>query len=344
MKRLLTKISIIALLFANGLLVTPAGATGVTVSVSPSSSSSSPQVATVQWVRSVATTYTAGTTIVITSTPPMTDVTSTSMSIDIDGNGVNDTAYTTSTCNLVGCTMTLTVTVPTASVTTFSVTSTQFTFDGTAQNYSISVFTSAPVDFGAALFYANGGNQVAVSANVPATLSFAIRDSADTSNVNTCALGTLSTAAVSTCSYRLRIGTNAANGFTATIQANADFNSGGSATMTTITDNGAFSAGTESYGIQVLTAATEGGRDAGTGAYDQPVTEGTAVGYTFQTDASPVPTSSAPTILSYSGPFRLGAVPSTTSTSLVTHAAAINSATPAGNYSQTVTYLVTASY
>ncbi len=289
-------------------------------------------------------TYATGTTIVLTITPAMTDVTSTSMYIDIDGNGENDTTYTTSTCGSSDCTMTLTVVTTTSADTTFNVTSTQFTFSGTAQNYSVSVFTSSPVDFGAAFFYANGGNQVNVTASVPVTLSFAIRNSADTADTNTCALGILSVASVSTCSYRLRIATNAASGFAVDMGADEAFNSAGYATMTNIGDNVAFAAGAEAYGIQVFTGATTGGR-SGLGDYDQPVVEDSAAPYTFNADTSPVPVNiNGENFLSFGAPFKTETAPSLTTTSLVTHAAAISISTPGGNYSHTIYYWITGTF
>ncbi len=340
MRKLFSKISLIVLLAAS---LTPATveASGVTVTLYPSSSSTSPTTVGATWTRTSATTYATGTTITLTITPAITSVSSTS-AIDLDNNGADDTTFTSSSTDSSVTIITYTVATTTLSQTTFTVTST-LSFTATPKNYSISVFTSSPVDFGAALFYANGGNQVNVTANVQAALSFAIRNSGDSADTNACALGTLTAAAVSTCSYRLRIATNAANGFQTTIQADHDLASG-YATMTAIGDNAAFVAGTERYGIQTLTGATVGGR-SGSSVYDQPVVENSGpAGFTFNTDSSPVPTSTAPVIISYGNAFNPGAAPSTTSTSLVTHAAAIDAGTPAGNYSQTVTYSVTATF
>lgn len=345
MKKFLSQISLISLLMSTMFSATPVGASGVTVSLSPSSSSTSPQAISLSWVRGASTTYTTGTTITVSIAAPSVatstfSVTS-SAAFDLDHNGSNDTVFTaTSTDTNVN--ISFTVNTTTAASTTFFI-PLNFTFGAAAQNYSFSVFTSNPTDFGSALFYANGGNQVNVTANVPATLAFQIRNSADTADTNTCALGTLSTASVSNCSYRLRISTNAANGFTSTILANHDFATG-AATMTNIGDNTAFAAGTESYGIQTLTGATSGGRNGG-GGFDQPVTENSGgAGFTFNTDSSPVPTSTALTFISYSSAFNGGTAPSTTATTLVQHAATISVGTPTGNYAQTITYTVTASF
>ncbi len=342
-QRLASILFAVAIIAASAPFAAPVNASGVVVTLTPGSSSVSPTDVGANWTRTSPTTYATGTTITLTVTPAITSVSSTS-AIDLDHDGNDDANFTSSSTDGFVTTITFTVATTTASQTTFTATSTLSFVTTTPRNYSIAVFTSSPVDFGAALFAVNGGNQVTITATTPASLSFAIRNSGDSADTNACALGTLSTAAINTCSYRLRIATNAANGFQTTIQADHDFASG-SATMTNIGDNAVFAAGTEAYGIQTLTGATTGGRNGGGTAYDQPVVEnGGPVGFTFNTDASPVPTSTAPVIVSYTNSFNPGASPSTTSTSLIAHAAAINAGTPVGNYSQTVTYTVTATF
>lgn len=87
-----------------------------------------------------------------------------------------------------------------------------------------------------------------VTATVPATLSFMITDPASlTTEKHTCALGTLSTAAVASCSYRLKIQTNAKAGFTAQVNADHDFATG-YATMTNIGAGGTVTASTRIMG------------------------------------------------------------------------------------------------
>jgi hypothetical protein len=220
----------------------------------------------------------------------------------------------------------------------------------TPTNYSIAILATSgtteytATDFGAALYYVLGGNQVQVSATVPAILSFSIRNSGDSANTNVCQLGTLSISAVSTCTYRLRIATNAASGFSTTIQADHDFSTPTFATMTNIVNDASFVAGTEAYGIQTLVGATIGGRQATSSFFTDPVVESNFATTTFIVDASTVPTSSAGIIISFPRPFNTGPAPSTTTTSAITHAAAISAGTPTGNYSQTVTYLVTGTF
>lgn len=221
----------------------------------------------------------------------------------------------------------------------------------TPTNYSIAMLSTTgtsgiftTTDFGAALYYVLGGNQVLVSATVPATLSFSIRNSADTANTNVCQLGTLSLSSVSSCTYRLRIATNASNGFITLLQADHDFSTPTFATMTNIVNDGSFVAGSEAYGISALVGATLGGRQTTSSVFTDPVVESSFTTTTFDTDASPVPTTTTGIIISFPRPFQAGLAPSTTTTSAITHSAAISGGTPTGNYSQTVTYRVTGSF
>ncbi|MBU2565961.1 hypothetical protein KKG46_00175 [Patescibacteria group bacterium] len=206
------------------------------------------------------------------------------------------------------------------------------------ENFSVAILTSGTTgDFGATMFYVNGGNDVTVTGLVTATLAFVITDPTDEDlplTNNLCDLGTLTAASVNTCSYRLRIETNASNGFDTTIQAATDLGSG-AATLTNIAENGTVTAGTEGYGMRVV-GATAGGRNAGTGAYDQPVVEEDP----FDDDDTPVPTV-VDGIINYTDGFRVAALADTT---LITHAAAISGGTPAGYYTQEVTYRVTGNF
>jgi hypothetical protein len=223
----------------------------------------------------------------------------------------------------------------------------------TATNYSISMLSTSSTtsftatDFGAVLYYVLGGNEVQVTAQVPASLSFSIRNNADSTNTNVCQLGILSLAQVSFCNYRLRIATNAASGFTTTLQPDEEFNSGGNATITAITNDVAFATGTEAYGIAFYIGATSGGRDNSTRYFDQATTEGGSsidASLTFDADSTPLTFTSATTVLSYSGPFNPATAPSLITTSLVVHGAAIGAGTPTGNYAHTITYRVTGSF
>jgi len=218
-------------------------------------------------------------------------------------------------------------------------------------NYSLSVsiasstsgFTTS--DFGMSLYSILGKNQIQVTGIVPSFLSFSIRNESDTADTNVCQLGTLTLTSVNTCSYRLRIATNAATGFVTSLQPESAMNSNGNATMTAITNDGGFAAGTEAYGIASLVGATTGGWSGAN--FDVAVTEAGAaqdVNLTFNADATPLNFTSATTIFSYTAPFETGAAPSTTSTSLITHGIAVGAASVSGSYSQNILYRVTGSF
>jgi hypothetical protein len=206
-------------------------------------------------------------------------------------------------------------------------------------NFSLAVITSnVYADYGAVEYYFNGANTISVSASVQPTLEFAIVSSTDIGyEQHTCHMGTLNLTNVGTCDYRLRVSTNAANGFQITIGTNQQLGSG-YATLTDITeDSGVVTAGSESYGI-AITGATIGGNN-GSGNHNQAITENGD----FTDNDTPVPLTSvgAQNIISYSNSF-LGT--STQSTTLVEHRAAIDAATVVGSYQQTVTYQITPTF
>ncbi|MEN9558587.1 MAG: hypothetical protein RL141_956 [Candidatus Parcubacteria bacterium] len=292
--------------------------------------------------------YTTGTYLTLTVSPAATSTLSECGTPDYTFANTGDLTVVTSSWSTSAAVYAFTQNVSTSTAgavcVSYGVTTT------TASNYSITALVTSSTtafsttDFGAALYYVLGGNQVQVTATVPASLSFSIRNSADTAATNVCQLGTLSLTSVSTCTYRLRIATNAASGFSATIQADKDFSTPAYATMTSVVNDASFVAGTEAYGISVLTAATEGGRQSTSSAFTEPIVESNFATTTFIVDASPVPVSSAGIIISFPRPFNVGAAPSTTTTSAVTHAAAISAGTAVGVYSHTVTYRVTGSF
>ncbi len=326
MKKLLSKIALLSLILGTVPSIAANAANGITLTVNSGSAAS--VYTSISWTAQQYGAQPTAATIVISVDQSATlNASSTSLAggtVSVAGDGTSS--------------ITLTVTATTtAGAATYPIAINPNGTDPT--NYSVSLRSSSPVDVGAALFYAYGGNLVSVTADVPATLSFAIRNSADTSNTNACALGTLTSAASSTCEYRLRIGTNAASGFQATIAADHDLATG-NATITQVVDNAASAPGSEQYGIE-LYGATAGGRTASD--YSGAVTENSPATYTFNTDTSPVPTSTQ-NFISYADAFDSGTAPQLTRTTLVKHFANISSGTPAGSYSQTVTYLVTATF
>ncbi len=214
--------------------------------------------------------------------------------------------------------------------------------DGTlgTKNFSLAVLSGGTaIDYGATMFYVNGGNDVLVTATVPATLQFMITSSTNlTVEKHTCDLGELTSVGVNTCDYRLKVATtNAQGGFQITIQGADDFGSG-FATFTAFAENGTVTAGSEHYAIRVV-GATTGGRNTSTGLYTEAVTENGD----FNDDDTPVPTTSAQNIISYDDGFYVASY-ATTATTLITHAASASFGTPAGQYSQLVTYYITASF
>jgi hypothetical protein len=210
-------------------------------------------------------------------------------------------------------------------------------------NYNVS-FTDAKTiptnnDFGAALLYVGSANIVTVTAQVQPALAFVIRNGTDTANTNICALGTLSLTAVNTCSYRLKVTTNSSSGFSLQIDSDGDLRNSGSGNVADnldidiIADNATVTSGTEGYGISLAGGAITGGT----------LTEATTASYTFQTDSSPLPINSPQTMITANGTNNPG-VTDTTNTALVTHLAAMDGDTSTGNYSQQLTYTVSASF
>lgn len=175
-------------------------------------------------------------------------------------------------------------------------------------------------------------------------ISFRIRNSDDTDDSSSCALGVLTDSVVSSCSYRLRVETNALNGFIAYAQTSGGMISGTS-TLASIGNDSSFIAGSEAYGLSALVGATAGGVLGGVPS--QPVVEASSVqdsALTLNVDASPMIFTSATTVFSYNGPFSPSSAPSLNTTSLFTHSAAVSSSTAIGTYTQTITYRVTGSF
>ena len=335
------------ILFATGAFFvnTTASAGGTALTLTPSSSSTSPQEIAITWT-GISPGYTNGSTITIQSDTAFMEIDECGTpTTDLDNNLTPDGGVTQGSTTT-GALLVYALTEHTTS-TAYSL-CVKATFPPTAINYglSLTVATSSGelVDYGAALFYANGGNQVTVTADVTASLSFSITDAADSGAlVNTCSIGTVTTVATSTCNYRLRIATNSSSGFQAQVAANQDFGTG-NATMTNVTNDGTLPvAGTELYGFGLILGATEGGRNTSTLAFTEPIDENSTAGFTFETDPSAVPTSTV-NFISYNAQFQTGAAPSTTTTTMVEHAMSVSAGTAAGNYSQILTYTVTGSF
>ena len=147
-------------------------------------------------------------------------------------------------------------------------------------------------------------DRVVVTAIVDPTFSFAI-------GATTCSLGTLSTAAVSSCSYTVTTTTNARGGYVTTIVEDGDLRDG----LHTIDDvlDGAVTAGFEEYGIGLTGADRE-----------------------FPDHRRIIDT---PTVIARdtTGPIAAQVV-------TVTHMASISAHTVAGHYSHTVTLISTGTF
>ena len=187
--------------------------------------------------------------------------------------------------------------------------------------------TTSVGDTGANFQYVGQANVVQVRGYVAPSLSFVIRDSADTTNTNICDLGTITTSSVATCSYRLKVGANG-TGYVISVNTSGNFTNGTTsfANAAAGTAGTAFVAGTENYGTVITPSTPSNGTSTLAAAYNAGATNRVAYNNT-----------SAATLLTIVGQNN----PTTTAhSSLVTHAAAASSVTAAGAYTQTVTYTV----
>ena len=168
-----------------------------------------------------------------------------------------------------------------------------------------------------------------VTAQVQPTLAFVIRNAADDADTNVCELGVLSMATVNECEYRLKVTTNADSGYTVTIIADGALVDSVSNDIDAIAEESVVTAGTEGYGVEFAGGAITGGTVTESGD--------------FSDDDTPLPTGTAANLYVADGNNNPTAT-DTTNTALVTHRATVDADTPTGNYSQTVTYTVTASF
>lgn len=229
---------------------------------------------------------------------------------------------------------------------TISVAAGNLESSATAGNYQQSIYTSH--DSGAFLYYVGNGNDVVIRGRVENTLAFVIRDAADTAdqaNVDGLAVGPnlcqltpdpMATTTVSTCDYRLKVTTNAQNGYAVSYASSANNFTNGTHVMTNAAAGGVdVVAGTEAYGAVLAEGASS--------VVGSTVTRGATFTGTA-TDTFPVDATTASEMYSVSGSNSPAVSADTTNTALVTHEAAIEAGTPAGIYTQTVTYTVTATF
>jgi hypothetical protein len=253
-------------------------------------------------------------------------------------NTTINTVAPSSLTNVVGATTTTSTITLANSVTsggTVTIATTALTSPVTAGNYAFT-FISSVGDLGGNFQYVGQANIVNVTASVPISLSFAIRDSADTTNTNSCDLGVASLSSISTCAYRLKVATNAKNGYLISFNTSGALTDGSynvvdaavGATGTTP------AAGTEIYGVNITAGSVTG---AG-GTMTLSTAFSTSVGNIIKYNPG-----SNTTILTANKP-NSPASTDTTNTSLVTHKLAIGANTPAGNYTQSVTYFVSPAF
>jgi hypothetical protein len=263
---------------------------------------------------------------------------------------------TSGTVAVVGSVFTCTTSaiVPASTAFTFTVTA-GVTSPATAGNYAWVMRTSTG-DFSAALQYVGLANQVTVRAFVPSSLSFVIRNAGDTANTNTCDLALQSSTTITTCAYRLKVATNAANGYQVAVTSDRAFcnaASGAACTGTYTVANGASTstgtvqvAGTEIYGAAVkLGAVTGAGGTVAGGNGTTNVFSNYATTFTGGTTAvSNITYTTATNFLKANKKNNPLASADTTNTSEVTHAMAIDANTEVGQYEHVLTYTVTPAF
>jgi hypothetical protein len=332
----LTAASVALGVFAyTGLLMPEVSAAGVSITATPN------EIA-LSTATDVTFTYTAsnaveaiGTTYTFVSNPTLPGALSNCTSADgfADANGT-DGAGSFSGFSTTGATFTLT----TATTTTGRSFCIKLPSIASAASYSFSIISSTG-DFGAALVHVGDNNDVTVTAVVGPTLSFNIRNAADSADTNVCDLGSVDTTTVvdldstddgvGECQYALATATNSDSGFQVTIDTDGPLDSGAN-TMTYVDDNGTFGTGTEEYGLANVTAP------AG-------ITEDSTASFTFQTDASPL--SATPVnFISSTNPFVYTAGTDATDVTIVTHGLTVGTGTETGAYAQLVSLQMTSGF
>lgn len=233
----------------------------------------------------------------------------------------------------------LTVASNISSGSTVTISTTALTSPSTAANYAFSVQTSTG-DYGANFQYVGQANVVQVTGFIPITLSFVIRTVADSANTNVCDLGTATTTSVSSCQYRLKVTTNAKNGYTISMQASGGLTNGSDILTNAAPGFGGTGGtnilpGSESYGVVVTPGnlTTSGGNAFAANLFDAGLVNSVRYDYNVST-----------LLLTANKPNNPAAFGATTNTTLITHNLAITPGSPSGNFTQTITYTVSPSF
>lgn len=297
----------------------------------------SPNTQAVSTAASVSVAYTTSTTLTSGASIQLTYRNAYTGTLSTANTTVNTVAPTSVTNSVSGLFTTSTIVIANPSITsgsTVTIATTGLTSPVAAGNYTFAIKTSA--DFGANFQYVGQANVVQVRAFIPVSLSFDIRNAADTANTNVCDLGTVTTVAVATCDYRLKVSTNAKNGYTVSMSSSGNLTNGSDNITNAAVGAGGSGgtnivAGTETYGVLIGAGSITGAGGAITRSNIFNAGAANEVLYNYTTPQV-IMTATKPNSPAVSG--------DTTNTSLITHALGVSSNTPSGDYTQTVTYTV----
>jgi len=295
-----------------------------------------PSTQAVSTAASISTAYTTTATLTSGASIQLTYRNAYTGTLSTANTTVNTVAPTSVTNAVSGAFTTSTIVIANPSITsgsTVTIATTGLTSPVAAGNYTFAIKTSA--DFGANFQYVGQANVVQVRAFIPVSLSFDIRNTADTANTNTCDLGTVTTIAVATCAYRLKVATNARNGYTVSMTTSGNLTDGTNNLNNAVAGAGGSGgtnivAGTETYGVVINAGSITGAGGVITRAN---IFNAGANDVLFNyTTPQVILTATRPNSPAVSG--------DTTNTSLITHELGISSNTPSGDFTQTVTYTV----
>jgi len=183
-------------------------------------------------------------------------------------------------------------------------------------NLEVTTSGDVDVDTGSLAVAIMDEDQITVTATVNPTISSVLSGA----GYPICALGTLSSSAISVCTYKNRVNTNATSGYTSTIVA-----------------DGALRSGTHNITDEDGTAVDRGSEEYGIGTNSPDASLGLPTYTTCQDGATQIAGPVSTTALKYAD---YGSPATDRDTSLC-HAASITGATPAGSYSQIVTHITT---
>jgi hypothetical protein len=177
-----------------------------------------------------------------------------------------------------------------------------------------------------------------ITAQFVDSASFVIRNSADTADfANNCDFGDLSVSLVGSCQYRLKYTTSSGNGYSFQVQTTGSLIDGSQTIANATAGTGGaggtlISAGTENYGVTITTGSCTRGTTTTTNAFNPAAGNSVLFNYTTPT-----------TVASCNGQNQTGAT-DLVNTILVDQKIAISGNTPAGIYTQTVTWTAVPSF